>query len=481
MTNFKLNVQGSLINNILKVTIDGLIFNDDEGEPIPPIPEVPETGIIGVNYQVTSSTDDGNVAENVKDDDFNTRWSANGEGQYLTLDLPSLHTVDSVQLAIYNGNIRKQYFQIQYSTDGLLFSDIQSFETSGLTLGYESFSFTPVNARHLRIVGNGNSINSWNSITEVRVNNPEVVEEVTPPEPEEPEEVDLEITPILTKDNWNDIATGNLTKAKFNKMFADTAALKSNNTAQVVDHDGYRCLGHFYGKDTFGQKCGMQEYRNLPLGLKEVWHGLHFKFQDGFVTPWFGKFWGATCGKFGEGGGFASGGQGPGSKMLAADKGGCARLNYYVPGFDPDFPNHLLPTKLKHYNYHHDMTGINGSDMGEGAFGNIIMGQWHQIVLRQVMNTENESDGITQVWLDGVLVSSTDKIRYTRPEITAQTFGYITIGTFSGGGDSRWNSVKDQWMYQRDMYIWHTNNPIGNQLFKSSDVIPTPMGNIGGQ
>ena len=483
MTNFKLNVQGSLINNILKVTIDGLVFEDDEGEPIPPITEVPQTGIIGANYQVTASEDDGNVAENVKDDDFNTRWSANGEGQYLTLGLPSLHTVDSVQLAIYNGNVRKQYFQIQYSTDGLLFSDIQNFETSGLTLGYESFSFTPVNARHLRIIGNGNSVNSWNSITEVRVNNPEVVEEITPPEPPDPEVVDLNITEILKKDSWAGTALGDLTKSSFNFMFADTRNIRVDNTNLVSLIDGYTVLENRYAQGTFGITTGISEYRTLPaaLNLKEVWISFHFKFESGFVYPWSGKFFGIACGTFGKGGGFASGGQGPASAMVAADKGGTVRITPIMVGFDPKKPRYDLPVRFQWYAYHHNMTGKYGSDMGQGQFGTMIPGQWQRYDLRCVMNTLNNSDGVAQFWLDGKLVSSTNQVRWTRPGITAQNFDLVTLNSFSGGGDARWNSIKNQSMYMRNFYIWKTNNPIGNQLFTYDQIIPTLNGNIGGQ
>ncbi|WP_304439089.1 polysaccharide lyase family 7 protein [Microbulbifer sp. Q7] len=118
----------------------------------------------------TASSDDGNVADNVLDDDLNTRWSANGSGQWLQLDLGQSQVVGSVNIAFYKGDQRTSSFDIQTSDDGtswetVLFGGVSSGNSTSL----ENFSLFETEARYVRYVGYGNSDSSWNSLTEVGV------------------------------------------------------------------------------------------------------------------------------------------------------------------------------------------------------------------------------------------------------------------------------------------------------------------------
>lgn len=153
---------------------------------------IPLTGVIGDSYEITaSSSEEGNSEGNVKDSDFGTRWSASGAGQYVTMELTALYEVDSIQVAVHNGATRIQYFDVQYSLNGVDFFDIDSFATSGTTSSFENFTFDTVVARYIRFVGQENSVNTWNSITEIRLNNPAVVI-IPDPEPEPEPEPELE-------------------------------------------------------------------------------------------------------------------------------------------------------------------------------------------------------------------------------------------------------------------------------------------------
>src|SRR5690606_3558904 len=112
----------------------------------------------------SASTDDGNVPANVLDNDLGTRWSALGNGQWIQLCLNSTTSISGVRIAFYQGNTRTATFDVLTSTDGSAWSTAASnLQSSGSSLALQDFSFTPRNARYVRIVGHGNSVNEWNS------------------------------------------------------------------------------------------------------------------------------------------------------------------------------------------------------------------------------------------------------------------------------------------------------------------------------
>ncbi|NML21761.1 DNRLRE domain-containing protein [Pseudoflavitalea sp. G-6-1-2] len=118
----------------------------------------------------TASGDDGNVAANVLDNNLNTRWSHNGDGQWIQLCLSDTLTFSSVQIAFYSGNTRTSTFDILVGNDGTNFTTVAAGRvSSGTSLNLETFSFPAVSAKYVRIVGHGNSVNLWNSYTEVKV------------------------------------------------------------------------------------------------------------------------------------------------------------------------------------------------------------------------------------------------------------------------------------------------------------------------
>jgi hypothetical protein len=118
---------------------------------------------------VLASADDGNVPANAVDGSLATRWSAQGDGQWIRFDLGSTKTIGYVKLAFYNGDTRTSTFDVQTSPDGTTWTTRASPTSSGTTTGLETFDFTDVSARYVRILGHGNSVNLWNSYTEVEM------------------------------------------------------------------------------------------------------------------------------------------------------------------------------------------------------------------------------------------------------------------------------------------------------------------------
>ena len=128
---------------------------------------------IGLPWRLrVASADDGNVPQNTLDGDLGTRWSAHGDGQWIRYDLGGPATINRVDIAWYMGDTRVAYFDIEVSPDAASWTRVFSGQSSGQTLELERHEFAAASGRYVRIVGHGNSRNTWNSITEVDVYGP---------------------------------------------------------------------------------------------------------------------------------------------------------------------------------------------------------------------------------------------------------------------------------------------------------------------
>ena len=117
----------------------------------------------------TSGSQTGFPGSNVLDNNLNTRWSNNGVGSWIQLDLGSSKNLCSVNIAWYKGNERQNNFVISASNDGVKFSDILSAKSSGSSLNSEKYKVADTNARYLRVTVNGNTQNTYASITEISI------------------------------------------------------------------------------------------------------------------------------------------------------------------------------------------------------------------------------------------------------------------------------------------------------------------------
>ena len=106
---------------------------------------------------------------------MSTRWSSEGVGRWLLLDLGEERVLHSVRLAFYEGNTRKNYFKISLSLDNVCFEDVYQGESSGTTDQLERYDFNDKKARYVKIEFNGNSKSKWNSVLEARVGTSESV------------------------------------------------------------------------------------------------------------------------------------------------------------------------------------------------------------------------------------------------------------------------------------------------------------------
>ncbi|MGC3979395.1 MAG: glycoside hydrolase family 88 protein [Paludibacteraceae bacterium] len=138
------------------------------------------SGIVAVTasgYQSGTS----NTPDKTLDFDFDTRWSCDGDGAWIMYDLGAAKNVQSVELAFYSGNVRKAFFSIELSENGIDFTEVFSGTSSGTTQQLEKYDFEDTKARYVRIIGYGNSQSTWNSITETRINWKEIVSGIFSP------------------------------------------------------------------------------------------------------------------------------------------------------------------------------------------------------------------------------------------------------------------------------------------------------------
>jgi hypothetical protein len=109
----------------------------------------------------------GHGPENTIDGDLATLWGAEGDGQWIQYDLGEVASVDRVFISWYAGDRRKERFEIAISDGGSRWEVIFNGTSSGTAFGPEPCDVRPFRARYVRIIGHGNTANSWNSMQEV--------------------------------------------------------------------------------------------------------------------------------------------------------------------------------------------------------------------------------------------------------------------------------------------------------------------------
>jgi hypothetical protein len=156
---------------VLAIEADATVTANVQGRTVSLTPSTPVSfaSLLSINGVTASSAQVGNGIFNVLDGSLETRWSAQGVGQWAQIDLGSVRAVSELQIAWYNGSTRTVRFEVQTSRDGTSWtSTIPRTTSGGKTSALESYPVAVVPARYVRVVGHGNSVNDWISITELR-------------------------------------------------------------------------------------------------------------------------------------------------------------------------------------------------------------------------------------------------------------------------------------------------------------------------
>jgi predicted phosphodiesterase len=160
----------------IKITVNGNTLNNyaSISEIRALIPSSSQSQVQCVDGHIqnakASSSQTGFPSINVFDDNLDTRWSNNGVGSWIQLDLGSVNKVCDISVAWFKGNERQNNFVISTSDDGVAFTNVLNSKSTGSTLNLEKYNVVDTNARYIRITVNGNTQNSYASITEVSIN-----------------------------------------------------------------------------------------------------------------------------------------------------------------------------------------------------------------------------------------------------------------------------------------------------------------------
>lgn len=174
-TSYEKYVFSDNLARYIKITVNGNTQNNyasiAEIRAQSPASSQPQVECVDGHIQnaKTSGSQTSFPGPNVLDDNLDTRWSNNGVGSWIQLDLGTSNKICDISIAWYKANERQNNFVISTSTDGIKFSNVFSSKSSDSTLNLEKYNIADTNARFVRITVNGNTQNSWASITEVSI------------------------------------------------------------------------------------------------------------------------------------------------------------------------------------------------------------------------------------------------------------------------------------------------------------------------
>lgn len=124
---------------------------------------------LGISSYSASGAHASYPASNAFDGSTSTRWTSNGIGEYLDIDLGEDNTVDYVMLAHYNGSSRTYNFKVYTkSSSSSSFTQVGS-KSNDSSNELQTYDVTNSTARYIRIESNGNTSNNWSDITEVEI------------------------------------------------------------------------------------------------------------------------------------------------------------------------------------------------------------------------------------------------------------------------------------------------------------------------
>ena len=128
------------------------------------LPKELAEGALPVKEATASGFEPPHGPENTIDGNLETLWAAEGEGQWIRYDLGEVKPVGRVFIAWHAGDQRRQRFEIAVSDDGEQWRVVFDGQSSGTASGVEPVDVPPFRARFVRLTGNGNTANRWNSM-----------------------------------------------------------------------------------------------------------------------------------------------------------------------------------------------------------------------------------------------------------------------------------------------------------------------------
>ena len=260
--------------------------DDDNEEEEENEEESPNCSVVQI--EIASAYDDGSndghypAATIDGDEDSSSRWSSEGEGKTINYNLGAEVSIETLELAWFKSGDRESYFDVEVSTDNNSWSTVLSNEESQDTDGFSTYDLDGATASYLRIIGQGNSDNEWNSLIETQIHGciiREIDEPETPvEEPETPiEEVEEPETPVEEPETpvETPVVVGDLDPSAPPSTNFDLTAWylsvpsdeddngKSDDVKENELNDGYEHSEYFYTGSDGGMvfKCPIEGYK----------------------------------------------------------------------------------------------------------------------------------------------------------------------------------------------------------------------------
>jgi uncharacterized repeat protein (TIGR02059 family) len=157
----------------------GLTVSDGKAEStssltVNNLPYKPALGPGNVRIIEASNYYQSDYPGNVDDGLLNTKWSVNGDNQWITISLAEPLKINHVQIALLPGQKYESYFDLFASRDNVLWEPVLQ---NGVSCG---FSGNPQNYvlpadktdndyYFLKLLGHGNALDTWNNYSEIRL------------------------------------------------------------------------------------------------------------------------------------------------------------------------------------------------------------------------------------------------------------------------------------------------------------------------
>jgi len=121
------------------------------------------------SYSVSSEPQTQNGVANLFDGDFTTKYATDEQGGNVLMDLGSVVEGNlKLNISCLSGDKRTENFKIEYSLDGVDYTEVFNGTNSGTTTGIEQFDIGN-KARYVRVSFYGSSQGAWVSVTELFV------------------------------------------------------------------------------------------------------------------------------------------------------------------------------------------------------------------------------------------------------------------------------------------------------------------------
>ena len=142
--------------------------------PVEINPYEPGLDVAEVAKVEASSYSAPNYPSNIIDGNIGTMWAANGDDQWLLLTLKEEFSVQYVDIAFESGQAKESFFDIMGSDDMNTWETILTKSNSCAFSGaLQVFNFpaskTENEFKYIKIIGHGNSTDTWNYISEFRI------------------------------------------------------------------------------------------------------------------------------------------------------------------------------------------------------------------------------------------------------------------------------------------------------------------------